>query len=158
MSRILGKYNGPEIKFFWFILALQFTLHVIPDNLHDGIARVSFALIVFVMSMSFVLLLLISNKGVENDNLTLARLLSTYKDPELQKIGKTSVEKNWRATSLLLIAPWASALTSSKILINQEYVFFNLLINYSYYFSIVGILASAIYFFINHFRVQRFER
>jgi hypothetical protein len=160
LLRIAGEYKGPEIKFFWFMLVLQFVLYLIPDKLSSEIFKLLFALVVFVMSMSFVLLLLISDKGVEDDNLTLTRLLSSYKDPELKQIGKTSVGKKWRATSFLLIAPWTSALVSAKTLVNHEYAFYflNIIMNYFYYFSIVGILASGIYFFINHLKVLRLER
>jgi hypothetical protein len=156
LLRIVGEYKSPEIKFFWFILVLQFALQLLPDKPNSEFIKLPFGLAVLLLSISFVLFLLISDKDVENDNLTLIRLLSTYKDPELLQLGKTSVSKKWRLTSLLLIAPWASILTSSKILGGHKNVF-GVWVDYFYYFSIVGILASITYFLINHLRVLRFE-
>jgi hypothetical protein len=156
LQRIVGEYKSPEIKFFWLILALQFVLQLLPDKPNSEFIKLPFGLAVLLLSISFVMFLLISDKDIENDNQTLIRLLSTYKDPELLQLGKTSVSKKWRATSLLLIAPWALVLTSSKMLGDYKNVF-GVWVDYFYYFSIAGILASITYFLINHLRVLRFE-
>jgi hypothetical protein len=94
LQRIVGEYKSPEIKFFWFILALQFVLQLLPDKPNSEFIKLPFGLAVLLLSISFVMFLLISDKDIENDNQALIRLLSTYKDPELLQLGKTSVSKN----------------------------------------------------------------
>jgi hypothetical protein len=152
LLRIVGGYKGQGALFFCVNLLQSITLYLIPNKPNNEIVILLFAMIVSITSMSSVLLLLISDKGVEDENIILMRLLSSYKDPELLQIGKTSVWKRWRETSFLLLAPWTSALVSSKFLINYMHVLFI----YFRWLCVAGLLASVLYFFINHVRISRF--